>query len=281
MIRVEEIKQPLLFPDIEEKKNEKINLVVGMSIFNSIEPTTTIDLCHLATSGLVNGIVISEGALLPNSRNICVKGAFRDHPAFTHLLLIDNDINNIKVEMVRDLIAADKDIIGPIYCSRNPPFFPIAKPETQHLIGEQLTKPQNEREIIECQGFGTGCMLIKRKVLEATGPDWFTLDRRPRETFFSELNEFLEKNQDLDKLAMFQAGVKLGLNAHLGTDVVGEDYNFCEKAIRMGFKCFLHSGYYVGHVGRVTYDLRDWIAFNEKTPDELRLHHQTLIWRNN
>lgn len=259
--------------------NKEPVVVLGVSTFGSIDSPTYIDHIKLATSGLVSGICVAEGALLPLSRNICVANCFQEYPNFTHLFLVDSDVTNLKPELLKALVECDKDVVSAIYPTRQPPFFPVCYETHYPALFKELEKPQAERGLIETTGVATGCTVIKREVLEALAPDWFNLDRRPRETFVDELNKLLEDNQHLDKLELFKIGVKAGLNAHHGTSIVGEDYNFSEKATRMGFKCYLHSGFYVGHTGRVTYDLRDWLEFIQMSKPELRLNFRSLIWK--
>lgn len=195
-------------------------------------------------------------ALLPHARNLCVEGAYQRDPDFTHILFIDDDTSNFNEEGIVKLIEADKDIIGGVTVMRKPPF--------------KITSPIQDLSILETNGLeevpfiGMAFTLIKRSVLDKmreetpTGPVWFTLDRLPREGFYEEVKEY--------KGSITEA-IAFGQNSHIGAPLLGEDVNFCRKARLLGFKCWVHGGVRLNHVGNKEYGIGDAFDFVDRVPD--------------
>jgi len=69
--------------------------------------------------------------------------------------------------------------------------------------------PTTREELIECDAVGTGCLLVHRSVFEAIKPPYFVLNSGGRAS--------------------------------------GEDFSFCRKAKRAGFKIFADPGVLCGH----------------------------------
>jgi hypothetical protein len=244
-----------------------MKVMLGYVGFTDMKMGAMGDLIQILSSGLMAGINYTVGSLLPVARNELTRIIYNKSPDFTHILYVDTDMTGLSAELVADLIRADKDIIAPVMTGRAFPFkICNYAPDIEKAIDSQST--------IECETVGTGCMLVKKAVLDAigeatpSGPLWFHNDRQPRPTFKDELDaklkelELLEAENPIE--AAFLEGVKIGLNAHRGTDYLGEDITFCKMAKRNGFRIWTNCKYTLQHIGECAYGLDDTFAFRRK-----------------
>ena len=120
-----------------------------------------------------------------------------------------------------DLIGADKDIVGfPTLIYRNQFMWNVFiknNSQDSYLYLEPSQLETIPSDLVECHGVGTGCILIRRNVLEAV--------KSPFSRTWSED----------------------------GTEFTGHDLAFCEKAIRAGFKVFFASRYICDHYKTVSF----------------------------
>lgn len=160
---------------------------------------------------------------ISNNRNKIVK-KFLSMKDYDYLLMIDSDI--VPPLNFLDLVDYDVDIITPImFAYRAEGIVPLALEKNNHggynVIGEQEGKDYADAGLLRVDATGTGCMFIKRKVLE---------DPRLRAPFLDEFDE---------------DGVrKLGL-----------DLSFCKRAIEAGYKVYVHTDFVASHI--VGVDLKD------------------------
>lgn len=280
----------------------KKQIILGLCVWDAFKPTTTFNIIELSVSGLVHGVVCTIGSLLPITRNKLVLEVYKRYPDFTHVLMIDGDMGNITQPMVEALIEADRDIIGPVATFRGPPFQPVVEPTDFNKILDEFSKEEvTDRQIIEVDRIGTGCILVKREVIdsiaekcETGGYLWFNLDRPPRKSFFNELAEQEDKlikklnsphpiDPEQEVLEAFRLGARLGVHCRNGSEFVGEDYNLCVKAKQNGFKIFMHTQWVIDHIGDCAYNIGDWLTYlqavqNKDTNLESRLMQATLVW---
>jgi len=147
------------------------------------------------------------------NRNLAVKN-FLDKPEYDYLLFLDGDI--VPPLNILDLALYDKDIIGGV-C------FGYLRAENFGYGIVPFVMRQNEKGtydvmnldgtegLVECDGIGSGCMLIKREVLEKM--------KYPFKNIYDE------------------DGIKLR----------GLDFNFCTESKKKGFKVWAHLNYPCGH----------------------------------
>lgn len=91
------------------------------------------------------------------------------------VLYLDDD-HFIPPQTLMQLLAADKDIISGHYLQREPPFNPVLF-DVELPNGSFIRKQLNPQEtgIVSVAAAGAGCLLVKRKVLEALEPPYWTL----------------------------------------------------------------------------------------------------------
>jgi hypothetical protein len=132
---------------------------------------------------------------ITNNRNRIVKDFLQSKAS--HLLMIDSDI--VPHSTPLDLVRHNKDVVGyPCPQWRQGDIYWVAVDKTAE--GYKPIPPERRNGIRQVDAIGTGCIMIKRKVLETlTAP------------FIDTLNDD-------------------------GTLQLGEDFSFCEKATEAGFE---------------------------------------------
>lgn len=144
-------------------------------------------------------LMVFQGALVDRARNHLVEQML-EHPINpTHIFFLDGDILPAHDTLTR-LLAAQVPIISGVYRKRIPPHEPMAF----KFQGKNKTlKPISStiKTTTEVDVVGGGCLLIERRVFEKIKGPWFT-------------SEWTSKG-------------------HLS-----EDFSFCQKAKKAGFKIF-------------------------------------------
>ena len=135
---------------------------------------------------------------------------------FTHLFFMDSDMTFPENALSR-LMQHDKDIVGGLYTTKVPPFNTTAFKGGVNGSKEPWTSftPTLEDGLVELDGIGTGCLLIRREVLESMSWPWFWYEESP------------------DK----------------PNTMMSEDIYFCLMAREMGFKMWCDTTILCGHVG--------------------------------
>jgi hypothetical protein len=273
---------------IEGPIREDPKVILAFCTKGDIKPSVYFDTLRLVASGLIQGVLASCGTILPQTRNTAIANALDQDRDLTHILFIDDDVAGITPEIVKAMIDADKDIISPVTNSRNAPFRPHLRVHDIPKLVKELEKDQDDRDILEVDGIGMGCALIRAEVFEAVaeiGSDkkhltWFTFDREPRDEFWGEVDAALSQlDSESDSKDALKEGVKMGLSAHIGSMFIGEDFAFCTKARNAGFKVWVHCQYYLGHVGEVVIDIGDWLEYLERHPVGHRIEQKVCIWK--
>lgn len=272
-------------------------IVLCVCAWDNIKPTTAFQLTNLVTSGLVKGVSYSTGALLPQTRNSAISETIKEKPNFTHILFVDTDMQGLYPEIFEAMIEADKDIIAPVFTKRIAPYPPCLRENDKFKLFKQLEKKQKDREIIEVEGLGFAFTLIKREVilksvekLENGALSWFDLEKEPRRNFYEEVEvarkEILIKewpvNFEIEQMLMsvFDDALNLGLNATVGSPSLGEDFSFCVRIRKLGFKCWLDTRFYIDHIGDMAYNLNDHLdLIRVKKKVKNRLEQKVSIWK--
>jgi hypothetical protein len=159
---------------------------------------------------------VSGCAIVSKARNLLVTQFIKSD--CTHLLFVDADVN-LTTSAVLKLINSSKgkDIVSGLYPSR----------VEGNGIFLQVHEEQTETGLLRVMAVGTGFMLIARYVLQAM------MDKRP---------ELANKDGDQTHYALFDCALK-------DAKYIGEDYNFCHRAIENGFSIFVDQTNALGHIG--------------------------------
>ena len=128
-------------------------------------------------------------------------------------MFIDSD-TLIPKDAISELLKMDVDIASGLYFGKGKPYLPVAriKEDDRHFFLEDF----EFNDIMEVEGVGMGCCLIKTKVFEKMEFPYFKLEWRTKE--------------------------KINYQ-------IAEDLYFCEKAKEQGFKTYLNTGILCEHFG--------------------------------
>lgn len=166
-----------------------------------------------------------------------------------YLLFVDADMV-VEPQSLNKLLAHDLDVVGGLYVKKGPPYWPVASKLGTHGLYESLLQlPYGE--LIEVDGIGAGFLLINTRVLRAIDKDpdvgwpWFCF--------------YPAKRVDPETRKVRR---RIG----------GEDYYFCEKAKKCGFKIWCDTGVSLGHAatsGEAVFRYEDHAAFMAANASEI------------
>ncbi len=201
---------------------------------------------------------LMKSSLVTQGRNLCVS-AFMESK-FSHLLFIDSDIH-FQPESIYKLVEADKDVISIPYPLKSMMWAKGWKKIQDGLIksADQLSKGcftypmkvedynniRMENGIIEVTHSPTGCMLIKRSVLEKM------IDKYPellvdQDTVIN--GEYVKRP--------FMYNFFDTLHDPKTKKYLGEDFGFCKRWKDIGGKCHAYVNEYITHIGEFPYEGR-------------------------
>lgn len=153
-----------------------------------------------------SGVEINQQGSAASNRNGLIEH-FLAVPFLEWILFIDSDMTPEPATIPR-LLSRDVDIVGALYYSRNGTYEPLYGDLTDERVE---TSPTGLRKVA---WVGTGCLMVKRRVLEAMKPPYM---------------EFLAPGQ-------------------------AEDVYFCTKARKLGFAVHLDTALCVGHMAAAPID---------------------------
>lgn len=118
-------------------------------------------------------IVFARSAVISENRNYITEQALQMKADW--VLYLDDD-HILRSDTLLRLLAADKDVISAHYTRRQEPFNPVLMstelPDRRFMW--KLLAP-TEQGVISVAAAGAGCLLVKRRVLEALTPPYWTL----------------------------------------------------------------------------------------------------------
>lgn len=196
---------------------ERVHVFVGVPLSESVHSeffkTFWPAQLLLPEEGAVSVEVAKWGNTV-NNRNDLVKSCLRGD--YTHLFFMDSDMSFPESTLSR-LLYHDKDIIGGFYTTKVEPYNSTCFVDSPNDGYNYRTyNPQDGEHLKEVAAIGTGCMLIKRQVLEAMKWPWF----------------YYKPNEVKQTFAT-------------------EDVAFCEDARGKGFKVWCDFNIKCGHVGHM------------------------------
>ena len=203
--------------------------------------------CHF--KGIEVMFQLVKSSLVTQGRNLCVD--FFMTSGFSHLLFIDSDID-FNFTTIETMLNANKDVIACPYPMKSIDWDKIFEEKDKAENKDKLRRPgytfpiklenQNEihsnKGIVEATHAPTGCMLIKRTVLEKMIKHYPELQiYQPTNINGKEVKKpnfynFFDTIHDPETKRYF-----------------GEDFGFCQRWTDMGGKVYLYIMDYITHVG--------------------------------
>jgi hypothetical protein len=223
-----------------EKIGDK-TVLIGMPSYSGFIPSSMMQSMLQLHKPVPCGFMIIERQRIDKARNAIVMEALRNN--FDYLFFVDDD-NPIPEDTLERFLDDDKDIVAAPILSRNPDGkgnYPLCAFYSREVkIGKQKVNLYDSVEKFKDKGplhrvdaVGTGCLLIKRKVLEK-------LNKKYQEKIFEFGDiKFEEKikvdGKDFDRRTM------------------SEDCEFSERAVKEGFEIWIDDRVRPYHI--TTYNL--------------------------
>lgn len=153
-----------------------------------------------------------EGRPHDANRNSIVKEFLRNRKE-NYLLMCDTGV--VPPYDILDLANLDLDVVAGL-CFSWQEGIPFALVLDEVLGGFKQSKEIPPNTLLQKDAVGAGCLLIHRRVLEGISPPWFKFEQ--------------------DEWGCLKGG---------------EDFDFCKKVRKHGFKVHVHTGYMCSHYGEV------------------------------
>lgn len=152
----------------------------------------------------------------------------------THMLFVDADMQ-FEPDLVRDMLLADKPLVGCIYPKKRLPieFVGSAFPDRP--------RPEPENGLIEFEGIGCGVMLIRRDCIDAM-----------LEQNLCDIQEDKSKTALLDMVDTPKNRIIHAFDNIIDEDGrhLSEDYSFCHRHRKAGGKVYAAVDHVVCHIGQ-------------------------------
>ena len=194
-----------------------------------------------------------KSSLVTQGRNLCVAEFLNHEDHYEHLLFIDSDID-FNAETIFKMLEADKDLIACPYPMKTFDTEKMWKKihNTDMVKTEKDILPSGymfpikigknelimDNGVIEVSHAPTGCMLIKRKVIETM------IEKHPElEIYQPTINNGKEVKKD-NFYNLFDTLHDVETKRYFG-----EDFGFCQRWTDMGGKIYIYALDYITHVG--------------------------------
>ena len=247
---------------VKEKTNYSQKIMVGTPVHSDVSIHYTQALlefqqeCFKKKIGLSFSLI--KSSLVTQGRNLCVS-SFLDSDC-THLLFIDSDIY-FQAKSVFSMLKADKDIIGVPYPVKTlmweKAFERMKKGKIKspddirralHTYPMKVPDARNidlKHGVMEVTDAPTGCMLIKRSVIEKMIKEY--PDKKiVQKTIIN--GRYVDKPNMWNFFDTTHDPVK--------KTFLGEDFSFCQLWTNLGGKCYVYVNDAIVHVGEHQYQGR-------------------------
>jgi precorrin-6B methylase 2 len=212
---------------IATPKKPSVNIVVPSSRY-SMHPECAMSLFENFMDLIAHGYGVvfkfmASSSFISATRNMCAVDLKQDY-----LMFVDDD-EKFPPYAIRQLLEANKDIIGGLYYKKGDDFNPMAVVISQEKMNIDYVKDIPTKPFL-CDGVNTGFLLIKKKVFEAFTPD---------------------KVKELGMPFNFWTRPSDGRE-------ISEDWAFCMRASKLGFKIWCDPTFPIGHMGDKEYTRTDY-----------------------
>jgi hypothetical protein len=241
------------------KEYKKFSIFVATPVHSEVSIHFTQACLEFQKQCMRNNILVMfqlmKSSLVTQGRNLCVSAFMESN--FSHLLFIDSDID-FQFESIMKMINADKEVISvpyPLKTFQWDKLYDLVKnnkiKSAEELSNRGYTYPfkvENNKDIkvdkgvIEVTHSPTGCMLIKRSVIERMIEAYPKMKIEQQTVINGELvtRPYLYNFFD----TLFEPETRIYL---------GEDFAFCKRWKDIGGKCHAYILDYITHVGEHQY----------------------------
>ncbi len=224
---------------------------LGIPVYGGMEPLfvnslmgAALQLTKLKRKPLDLHIQMKAGdSLVPRARNALAAEFLKSD--CTHFLQLDCDLIFGLDQIIR-LVSHDELIVAGLY--------PMKKPELQWVANFKANEEEDERGLHRVRYAGTGCLLVKRVVLEKM------IDALPDIAYGPDDSEHAAGHD------FFSVGVHRGADGN--TRYLSEDWYFCQRALDLGIDVFMDTRVVLKHIGQITYPLADPFATQEEAASQ-------------
>ena len=227
--------------------------------------------CHF--KGIEVMFQLVKSSLVTQGRNLCVD--YFMTAGHTHLLFIDSDID-FQHKTIFTMLEKDKDIIACPYPMKFLDWDKMFKKLQKHgaknadhmsklgfTFPIKMKDPKKfnvEEGLVEVTHAPTGCMLIKREVIEKM------IKAHPELEIYQPTFINGKETKKPNMYNLFEC-----LHDPKTKRYFGEDFGFCQRWLEMGGKTYLYVLDYITHVGDHQYCGRFWDELTDlKTVDPVK-----------
>ena len=209
--------------------------------------------------GILCSFTLLKSSLVTQGRNLCVAEFLNHEDKYTHLLFIDSDID-FRAKTIFKLLDFDKDIISVPYPMKTMSWDKIwrrldtkegAINNADELARSGFTFPVKvkdpnsitvEKGLAELTHAPTGCMLIKRNVIEKM------IEAYPHLEIYQPTNINGKEEKKDNMYNLFDT-----LHDTKSKRYFGEDFGFCQRWADIGGKVYGYIDDPISHVGEYCY----------------------------
>tara|TARA_R110000787_G_scaffold145622_1_gene259443 strand:+ start:255 stop:1118 length:864 start_codon:yes stop_codon:yes gene_type:complete len=249
----EEVEQPIV-------KEPEYSIMVCTPVHSDVSIHYTQSLLELQKFCFFNNIKIAfhliKSSLVTQGRNLCV-AAFLNEPKATHMLFIDSDID-FEPYTIYNMLKKDKDVISVPYPLKtlnwNKGYNYVETDKIKNAKDLQMSMNNYPIKLIDIDNVEvkdgvmevthspTGCMLIKKSVLEKM------VEKYP-EMLIKQSTIINGKQVETKNLYnFFDTLFEKETNTYHG-----EDFAFCRRWRDIGGKCHAYITDYISHIGEHQY----------------------------
>jgi hypothetical protein len=209
--------------------------------------------------GILCSFTLLKSSLVTQGRNLCVAEFLNHEDKYTHLLFIDSDID-FRAKTIFKMLDFDKDIISVPYPMKTMSWDKIwrrldtkegAINNADELARSGFTFPVKvkdpnsitvEKGLAELTHAPTGCMLIKRNVIEKM------IEAYPHLEIYQPTNINGKEEKKDNMYNLFDT-----LHDTKSKRYFGEDFGFCQRWADIGGKVYGYIDDPISHVGEYCY----------------------------
>ena len=208
---------------------------------------------------MIVSFTLLKSSLVTQGRNLCVAEMLNHEDKYTHLLFVDSDID-FNASTIFKMLEFDKDIISVPYPMKTMSWDKIwrrlkskegAVDDANDLAKAGFTFPVKvedpnsitvEKGLMELTHAPTGCMLIKRRVLEKM------IEEYPHLEIFQPTNINGKEEKKDNMYNLFDT-----LHDPKTKRYFGEDFGFCQRWADIGGKVYGYIDDPISHIGEYCY----------------------------